>query len=167
MLRWILAALVVSSLVATVVAPAQDKPAAKPDPAKTKADEAALRDALKTLAKALQEGNAERIRQVIHAADPIERKMVDAMAAMAVQIAQLYKASSKAFGEEQAKGLTGDVTAEMGRIDGAEISIDGDTATVRYKEEPPAPAEDGKPAEKDSPPAVPPPPPMVMKKVDG
>jgi hypothetical protein len=177
MLRWIIAALLASPLLVTAAAPAQDKPAepkpssktppAKPDPVKKKAaDETALRDALKTLAKALQEGNAERIRQVIHAADPTERKMVDAMAAMAVQIAQLYKASAKAFGEDQAKGLTGDVTAEMSRIDGAEVSIEGDTATVRYAQEPPAPGDEAKPGEKDDAPAVPPPP-MVLKKVDG
>ena len=176
MLRWMIAALLASSLT-TAAAAAQDKPAgpkspsdkpaAKPEPAKAKgSEEAALRDALKTLAKALQEGNGERIRQVIHAADPTERKMVDAMTAMAVQIAQLYKASSKAFGEEQAKSLTGDVTAEMSRIDGAEVSIQGDSATVRYKEEAPPVQGETKGPDKDAPPPAPAPP-MVMKKVDG
>ena len=177
MLRWIIAGLLASSL-ATTATLAQEKPAEpkppsnkaadKPEPAKTKAaDEAALREARKTLPKALQEGNGERIRQVIHAADPTERKMVDAMAAMAVQIAQLYKASTKAFGEEQAKSLTGDVTAEMSRIDGAEVLINGDTATVRYKEESAQPEGDAKATDKDAPPPAPAPPPMVMKKVDG
>ena len=133
-------------------------PAARPTAAQ---DEAALREALRTLAKALQQGRADGIRRVIHAANPTERKMVDAMAAMAAQIAKLYKASAKAFGEEQAKALTGDVVAEMKRIDEADVSIDGDTATVCYKPE----ETEATPAEGEPPPA--PPVPMVLRKVDG
>ena len=196
MLRRIIVA-VVASLAATVPAraaqekPARDKPAAaasKPaDAGKgSPAEKAALRATLKTLAKALQEGDGERIKQVIHAADPTERKMVDAMTAMAVQIAQLHKASAKAFGEEQAKSLTGDVNAEMSRIDEAEVSVDGDTATVRYAapadpEETPKstdkPGDETKPAgdppasdaaaDDDDAPAAAPTTPLVLKKVDG
>jgi hypothetical protein len=154
-----------------------DKPNA-PDDAKA-ADEAALREVLKTLARSLQDGKADGIRQVLHAANPTERKMVDAMAAMAVQIAGLYRVSAKAFGEDEARGLTGDVAAEMSRIDKAQVSIDGDTATVRYaggEADPPAegepsaaaapPAAEGQPApaaadESSQPPA------MLLKRVDG
>jgi hypothetical protein len=176
MLRWIIAALIGPLLAMAAVAaaaraqdkpaepkPPADKPAAQADPAKSRADEKALRDALKTLAKALQDGDGERIKQVLYAAEPIEQKMVDAMAAMAVEIAQLHKASVKAFGEEQAKGLTGDVAAEMGRIDAAEVAVDGDTATVRYKESPPDPAAGKEPPKEAPPPA----PPMVLKRVSG
>ena len=157
----------------------EPKPAPKPDANKSKsADEKALRDALKTLARSLQDGKAEGIKQVIYAANPTERKMVDAMAAMAVEIAAMHRAAVKAFGEEQARGLTGDVVAEMQRIDDAEVSIDGNTATVRYKPAPPADAESASdstdaaraaPAKSgDGEPAAPPPgPPLVMKKIDG
>jgi hypothetical protein len=185
MLRRIIVALV-ASLAMTSRAPAQDKPApaapaapkpeakpdtqkpdAKPDPAKAPtSEEAALRAALKTLAKALQDGDREQIGHVIYASNPTERRMVDAMAGMAGQIAQLHKASAKAFGDEQARALTGDVAAEMGRIDEAQVSIEGDTAKVTYKAEPATPA-----ASKDSEPApageASSPPPLVLKKVDG
>jgi len=122
------------------------KPAPPADPPKEKApatpqspDEAALRTALKTLAKGLQEGNREQIRKVIYAANPTEQKMVDAMSNMAAEVAGLNKAAAKAFGEEQAKALTGDLGAELTRIDEAKISIDGETATVVYKPGDPAP----------------------------
>ena len=140
--------------------PAEAKPPAAPKPPASPED-AALRAALKTLAKGLADGNAEQIRHVIHADNPTERKMVDAMADMAVQIAQLYKASAKAFGEEQAKALTGDVAAEMGRIDRADVAIDGDNATVLYKPEATAskdPADAG---------TVEASPPMQLKKIEG
>lgn len=138
---------------AAVAAPRDEsKPAPKADAGKMKsADETALRDALKTLARSLQDGKADGIKQVIYAANPTERKMVDAMAAMAVQIAGLYKASTKAFGEDEARALTGDVAAEMSRIDDAEVSIDGDTATVHYR----APAEPQSAPGADDPPPAP------------
>ena len=98
--------LVVIGLVSTLLMAwplrAQEKPADKPK----SADETSLRETLKSLAKALQEGDAVGIRKVIHAADDTEKKMVDAMADMASQIAKLHKAAVKAFGDEQAKALT-------------------------------------------------------------
>jgi hypothetical protein len=101
-------------------------------------DAADVRAVLKSLAKALQDGNAEGIKHVIYASNPAETRMVDAMAAMSTQIAKLYKTSLKAFGEEEARNLIGDVAAEMTRIEKAEISIDGETATVRYPQDAPA-----------------------------
>jgi hypothetical protein len=123
--------------------PQQPRPAEKPkESAPTRPqspDEAALRTALKTLAKALQDGDREQIRKVIYAANPTEQKMVDAMAGMAAEIARLNKAAAKAFGDEQAKALTGDLGAELSRIEDAKVSIDGDVATVVYKPGEPAP----------------------------
>jgi hypothetical protein len=149
-----------------------DAPADEPAPPRP-APAQAVRESLKALARALQDGKAAGIRQVIYAANPTERKMVDAMAAMAAELAALHKAAVKAFGEEDARALTGDVAAEMKRIDEAEVSIDGDTATVRYKPDPAeAPAESSDagavpaaPAEGE--PSPPPPPPMVMKRIAG
>src|SRR5690242_17915726 len=84
-------------------APAAEKAPAPAAPAS--ADETEVRGVLKSLAKALQEGEGKQIRSVIYAATPTEKKMVDAMADMAVEIARLHKAANKAFGEEQARGL--------------------------------------------------------------
>lgn len=148
-IRLIFAVLMTVSLMATSAGAADDKPA-KPAPSAEKPDktapaapqspdEAALRTALKALAKALQDGDRDQIRKVIYAANPTEQKMVDAMAGMAAEIARLNKAATKAFGEEQAKALTGDLGAELTRIDQAKVSIDGDTATVVYKPGEPAP----------------------------
>src|SRR4051794_12446488 len=94
------AALACSSLAPAEVAPG--KPKDKPPTSSPSADETALRGALKTLAKALQDGDRDEIRKVIYAANPTEQKMVDAMAAMAAEIAHLNKAAAKAFGEQEA-----------------------------------------------------------------
>src|SRR5688572_16953444 len=165
MRRCLRVALLASLAAGGLPARAQEKPAAAPDakeepaaeapkPAKPHPDEPALRDAIKSLATALQEGNRDGIRQAMYAANATERKMLDAMAEMAAQLAQLHKASAKAFGDDEAKLLTGDVGMEMGRIDEAEVSIEGDSATVRYKDPaPPATADPAAPAVATAPPA--------------
>ena len=162
--RTLVALIGVLSWGATAARAADPPPATQP----STGEEAALRAALKSLAKSLQDGDADGIRAVIHAANPTERKMVDAMAAMAVEIARLHKAAAKAFGAEAATELTGDLAAELSRIEDAEVTFDApDAATVRYKAQaPPTTA----PAEKPDAPAAEPPapePPLVLKKIDG
>src|SRR6185503_3243375 len=67
-----------------------------------------------------------------------ETRMVAAMADMAAAMAQLQKASVKAFGEEGAKEIVGDTqtTDAQGRarIDAADVRLAGDTATVTVPE---------------------------------
>ncbi len=122
---------------------AQEKPAAKvaekPETAKPQSgEEKAIRATVKSLAEALEKGDGKRIREVVYAADATEKKMVDAMASMAEAMARLRKVAAKAFGDDEAKSLTGDLTGEMGRIDQAEITITSESATVSYgKPEPP------------------------------
>ena len=90
--------------------------------------------ALKALAAALRDGDAERIRQVMDAANPAETRMVAAMADMAKAMADLQKAAVKSFGSEGAKELVGDTHATdaqgRARIDAADVRVQGDTATV-------------------------------------
>lgn len=145
---------------------AQDKPAPASKPS---ADETAIRAALKTLAKALQDGDAKGVGEVLHADGAMERKMVDAMASMAAEIARLHKSAAKAFGEDAAKELTGDLSAELSRIDDAEIIFSGaDAATVRYKPPTTAPSKPGAPSdERAAEDDLPPPPPVVLKKIEG
>jgi hypothetical protein len=187
---WIIAAAVLIAAAAVGrAARAADEPAPAPAP-KLPADapapgpdDEALRDALKSLAKALEAGDRDGIARAMYAANPTEQKMLDAMAVMALRIAELHQACVKAFGAEDAVSLTGDIGMEVDRIDRAEIEVDGDTATVRYaspaaspKEAapappPPPPARDAAPPGQDvvaPEPDVPPEqPPMVLKKVDG
>jgi hypothetical protein len=122
-----------------------------------KSDEAAglsnatPKGALKLLAVALRDGDADRIRQVMYAANPTETRMVAAMAEMARAMAALQKAAVKAFGKDAAKEVVGDTDAtdseSKAHIDAAEVKIQGDTATVTM--------EDGEEA------------PVVLKRVDG
>jgi len=90
--------------------------------------------ALKILAAALRDGDADKIRQVMHATNPSEVRMVASMADMARAMAQLQKAAVKAFGEEGAKEIVGDTRATdaegRARIDAADVKVTGDTATV-------------------------------------
>jgi hypothetical protein len=171
--RFIRAVLVGCVLAGATSVIAQDKPA-EPAPEKKEPtanpEEPALRDALKALAKALEQGDRDVIRKSMYAATPTEKKMLEAMASMAAQLAELHKASVKAFGEEEAKSLTGDVGMEMGRIDEAQITFEGDTATVRYaapttnsSDTPPDPAA----AQEPDTDAAPPSPPLTLKKIEG
>jgi hypothetical protein len=114
---------------------AQTAPAATPaDPKQEQHDTTTPKGALKALAAALRDGNAERIRQVMDAANPAETRMVAAMAEMARAMADLQKAAVKAFGAEGAKEIVGDTQATdaqgRARIDAADVRIQGDTATV-------------------------------------
>lgn len=97
-------------------------------------DDTTPKGALKLLSAALRDGDAERIRRVMHAGNPAEVRMVSSMAEMARSMAQLQKAAVKAFGEEGAKEMVGDTLATdadgRARIDAAEVRLTGDTATV-------------------------------------
>lgn len=139
------AAVVPASAKAQRAAPEPKKPtAATPSPgpatpaptaaADTADDPSTPKGALKRLATALRDGDAESIRQVMHAADPAEVRMVAAMAEMARAMALLQRAAVKAFGEEGAKEVIGDTqtTDAQGRarIDSADVRVQGETATV-------------------------------------
>jgi hypothetical protein len=102
------------------------------------ADPATPKGSLKLLATALRDGDADGIRQVMHAANPSEVRMVAAMADMAKAMAVLQKAAVRAFGEEGAKEVIGDSRATdadgRARIDSADVRVQGDVATVTMPE---------------------------------
>ena len=111
-------------------------PAARPAPATASGDPdpTTPKGSLKLLATALRDGDAEGIRQVMHAANPSEVRMVTAMADMAKAMAALQKAAVKRFGEDGAKEVVGDARATdadgRARIDSADVRVQGDVATV-------------------------------------
>ena len=105
-----------------------------PTPPPAAANDTTPKGVLKRLAAALRDGDAERIRAVMYAANASEAKMVAAMADMAGAMAALQKAAVKQFGREAAKEVVGDTEAtdaqSQSRIDAADVRIQGDTATV-------------------------------------
>lgn len=101
------------------------------------------KEALRELNVAMREGDVATIRRMFLATTPAERKMMDADAMMAAALADLRRAALAAYGAEAAKTLTGDTDAgaaqSLARIDAAEVTINGDTATVAYRDEREAP----------------------------
>jgi hypothetical protein len=94
------------------------------------------RGALRALSSAMQEGDTDAIREVFLAANPAEERIIEADAQMAGALARLRSTAIKAFGAEQARFLIGDAAAgsaqSLASIDAADISVKGDTATVKY-----------------------------------
>lgn len=102
-------------------------------------DASTPRTALRTLSVAMRDGDVATIKRLFLAANPAEAKMVEADAEMAAALADLRRAAVAAFGEQGAKTITGDTAAgsteSLARIDGADITATGDTATVAYRDE--------------------------------
>lgn len=123
------------------------RPATGPAPADPPSPKAALRE----LNVAMRDGDVATIQRMFLATTPAERKMVEADAQMAAALADLRRAAVNAYGDGPAKVVTGDTAAgaseSLVRIEAADVSITGDTATVNYRDE-----RDG---------------PFVLKKVDG
>jgi len=109
------------------------------------------RGALRALNQAMRSGDEGAIRQLFLAASPAEARMIDADARMAASLAQLRVAAAAAYGSQGADAVTGDSDAgaaeSVARIDSADIAIEGDVATVTYRDE------------KNSP--------FLLKKIDG
>lgn len=99
--------------------------------------------ALRTLSMAMRDGDVPTIKRIFLAGNPAEAKMVEADAEMAAALADLRRAAVAAYGEHGAKTITGDTDAgsaeSLARIDGADITSAGDTATVSYRDEKQAP----------------------------
>jgi len=105
-------------------------------PASQPAEADTPKDALKILAAAMRDGDADKLKSVVLTSSPSEVRMLGAMAAVAGSLARLNQAAVKAFGEEDASRFTDDSAAHfsetLARIDAAEVTIDGDKAKVRY-----------------------------------
>jgi hypothetical protein len=112
--------------------------ASAPSSADAPVNDSTPKGVLKQLAAALRDGDAERIRNVMHAATPAETKMVAAMAETARAMAALQKAAIKQFGREAAKEVVGDTDGtdaeSKARIDSAEVKVQGDTATITMED---------------------------------
>lgn len=102
-------------------------------------DASTPRSALRTLSLAMRDGDVAIIKRMFLAANPAEAKMVEADAEMAAALAELRGSAAAAYGEEGARTVTGDTAASsadsLARIDAADITLSGDTATVSYHDE--------------------------------
>ena len=108
------------------------------------ADAAATpRGALRALNQAMRAGDEGTIKQLFLAATPAEARMIDADAKMASALAHLRVAAVAAYGTQGADAVTGDSDAgaaeSAARIDAADIALEGDVATVTYRDEKNAP----------------------------
>src|SRR4051812_38007824 len=95
------------------------------------------KEALRQLNAAMRDGDRERIRALMDARTPFEASMVDAMASMAEALAGLQRSSTKAFGPDGAKDVTGDDGSRwaegLARIESADVKQANDQATVIYR----------------------------------
>jgi len=114
-------------------------PAQHPTTTAPAADLSTPRATLLALNRAMREGDVESIKRLFLAETPAEMQMVEADAQMAAALAELRDAAIKAFGTENARTLTGDTAAgtaeSLKRIEGAEIVVSGDAATVHYSDD--------------------------------
>ena len=106
-------------------------------------DPSTPRGALRTFSAAMRDGDAATIKRMFYAPTAAEKKMVACVADQAAAFAKLHQAAVKAYGDEEARRFTQDsdtASAEaMARIDSAEITVNGDAATVTYKDQPQMP----------------------------
>jgi hypothetical protein len=111
----------------------------------------APRDAVRALNFAMRAGDVTAMKQLFLATTPAESRMIEADAEMAAALARLREAAVKAYGTQGANVITGESDASAvesaARIDSADVVVDGDVATVTYRDQ------------KNSP--------WVLKKVDG
>ena len=97
-------------------------------------DPSTPRGALLLFNRALRDGDTTTIKQSFITANPLESKMVDTVAEVAAAFAQMHAAAAKTFGEGHAGKFGETDSADIDQIESAEITLNGDTATVRYKD---------------------------------
>ncbi|MEO6434575.1 MAG: hypothetical protein ABIP55_02290 [Tepidisphaeraceae bacterium] len=98
------------------------------------ADPSTPRGALKRLAQALDAGERAVVLDLLSAESDAQRKWATATADLAEATAALRRSAVAGFGPQGSRGLAVDAAASpeaLARIDGAEVAITGDSATVR------------------------------------
>jgi len=96
------------------------------------ADSAGPKGAMKLFYQAMEAGDAAAVRGLFYTSNDAEKSLADADAAQLVAARGLGEAIKNKFaatGDALSKGLP--LRDEMARLDSAEVSIDGDHATVK------------------------------------
>ncbi len=82
----------------------------------------------------MEAGDEPTMRAILLTSNASEEKMVAAMVGLARATSHLHDVAIKQYGEEGAKGLTGDVAGELDQsikqIDAANVRLDGNRAVV-------------------------------------
>jgi hypothetical protein len=103
------------------------------------ADQSTPRGALHSLAAAMDAGDGDKIRSVLIASNPQERKMVDTLVAYHGALAKFGKTAVDVYGAEEARKLTGDTAAAaaagLQALQAMPETITGDTAIVGDQKE--------------------------------
>lgn len=103
------------------------------------ADHSTPRGALRVFSTAMRNGDAAEIKRMFIATTPRERSMVACVAELASAFALLHQSAVKAYGDDEARQFTQDSDAAaaeaLARIDSADIAVNGDSATVTYKDQ--------------------------------
>jgi hypothetical protein len=89
----------------------------------------------------LRDGDVQRLKKVMLAANETEERMIGAMGDMSAALAKMHQAAVKAYGAPAAEQFTDDASAHfdraVARIEAAEITVTGDAATVKYPDDRP------------------------------
>jgi len=121
----------VAAIAVTISTLAQTRPAAQSVIA---ADQTTPRGALYVLALAMDAGDAAKIRSLLRATNPPEQNMVDALVTYHEAVARFAAAAVEAYGDADARKLTGDKTAaqaqELDALRAMREEIKADTAVV-------------------------------------
>lgn len=137
------------------LAPAAPSTAPASQPAAA-ADSTTPKGTLTMLSRATQSGDSASVRDLFHASNPQQEKMIELMLERTSVFAKFRQALVAKFGEEAAMQLTGNSAADEAaaevRINQAVVKIDGEKAAVQMKAEMPGEQE---------------PDPVQMVKVDG
>lgn len=103
------------------------------------------RDALKFFAAALRDGDIAKLHRAVISGGDAEERMVTAIGDMSRALTVLHVSAVAAFGADAAGRFTDDTLLgfeqTLLRIDAAELTVDGDVATVRYADDPKNPYE--------------------------
>jgi len=108
-------------------------------PAPIPEDQSTPRGALRVLAAGMDAGEGSKIRAVFRIANPQEQKLVDALVEYHEAYVRFCKAAVEAFGDNEARRLTGDRVAaqsqSLAALQSMPEEIKGDSATVGAESE--------------------------------
>jgi hypothetical protein len=129
---WII--LLLSQLLLIAAAQGQPATTATSAPAAVPSDQSTPRGALKMLTIAMNQGDGDTMRAILNPTTPVEKRMVEALAAQRQAIHQLKEKSDAAFGQNGSLKIVGDMdetqAQSIASITEMSEQIEGDQAVI-------------------------------------